>query len=481
MEPELPHEPQGQEQSEDQAAKEKEHDRKERAATEREIRVQIRLKNLAELHEKVEQGEQPVVLEDGKRKGSCAQGDETPLFTEAWDSFDRLLEAARRPREQHQEMGLKLVSTDLLNLKGLMKEGFAAAKASDGKMEKRLTRVARASREQKMDWQKEIDDLKKKGERQDKEVEAMKAEVEKAWADNEAIRHINQTLNKVNDTLRTYLQAPTTVVDWTEVQGFGIRRQPAEEAFKCQKEEEGASQQKGEEIPLLDKETLQPEEIPTKKEAEVDEVEWQMPSILAFEQVQRREDTTQQAETAQDEGAPMITQGEATEVKEAQETTGQVMAEGENLEDCQESTTPQGMPLVTGLEEALGSWATGSGPEARGDEQVTQTDDRTTCPTPSGAPQQEVTSEVTSTSSSAPSQSEGKMSQRKPGKCFYCKKGKHRSEDCPKSLKDEADGLVTREASGRWRDRDGDLVPKTHDGVRAQLYRQLQMVMSDQE
>ncbi|GBG86863.1 hypothetical protein CBR_g42146 [Chara braunii] len=248
-------------------------------------------------------------------------------------------------------------------------EGFAAAKASDEKMGKRLTRVAWASHEQRMDWQKEIDDLKKKGKRQDKEVEVMKAEVEKAWSGNEAIRQVNETLNKVNDTLRTYLQvqqntfqakeakwekriedleakcaqqAPITVVDWTEVQGFGIRRQPAEEAFNCQKVEERANQQKGEEIPLLDKEMMRPEEIPTRMEAEVDEFEWQMPFILAFEQIQRRGDTTQQAESTQDEGVPMITQEEVTRVQEASEAVRQAMPEGENLEECQESTIPQG-------------------------------------------------------------------------------------------------------------------------------------------
>ncbi|GBG78584.1 hypothetical protein CBR_g27809 [Chara braunii] len=209
--PELPQEPHGQKQSEEQAAREKEQDRKERATIEREIRVQIRLKNIAELHEKVEQGEQPVILEDRKGNDSPTQDDETPLFTEVLDNFDKFLEGAGRPREQHQEMGVKLVSTDLLSLKGLMKKGFAVAKTSDEKMKKRLTRVARASHEQRMDWQKEIGDLKKELERQDKEMEAMQIEVEKAWEGNEAIRQVNHTLNKVNDTLRTYLQVQQNI------------------------------------------------------------------------------------------------------------------------------------------------------------------------------------------------------------------------------------------------------------------------------
>ncbi|GBG73897.1 hypothetical protein CBR_g17612 [Chara braunii] len=307
VEQELPHEPQGQEQSKDQAAMEKEHDRKEIAAREKEIKIQLRLKNLAEMHEKIKQGEHPVELRNGKGKRVCIQEEDPPLLSKAWETFDKLLEVAGGPREHHQEMGVKLVSTDLLSLKGLMKEGFVAAKASDEKVGERLTKVA-----QRMDWEREVDTLKKELEKPSQETEAIKAEMTELWAGNEAIRQVNQTLNKVNDVLRAYLQvqqtsfqakeaewekrikdlearcaqqAPTAVVDWTEVQAFEIRGQPAEEAFKCQKEEEGAGQQKGEEIPLLDKEMLQPEEIPTRKEAEGNEFEWQMPSILALEQV----------------------------------------------------------------------------------------------------------------------------------------------------------------------------------------------------
>ncbi|GBG82887.1 hypothetical protein CBR_g36413 [Chara braunii] len=300
MQPKTSHRAHGQGKDEDQAAREKEQDKEERAAIEREIRVQIRLKNNVKLHEKVEQGEQSVILEDRKGNGSPTQDDETPLFMEAWDNFDKLLEATGRPREQHQEMGVRLVSTYLLSLKGLMKEGFAAAKTSDEKMKKRLTRVARASHEQRIYWQKEIGNLKKELERQNKEMGAMKTEVEKAWAGNEAIRQVNQTLNKVNDNLRTYLQVqqnnfqvkevkwekrimdleakcaqqtPTAVVDWTEVQRFEIRKHPAEEAFKCQKVEERANEQKDEEIPLVDKEMLQPEEALAGKESETGEFE----------------------------------------------------------------------------------------------------------------------------------------------------------------------------------------------------------------
>ncbi|GBG70094.1 hypothetical protein CBR_g5725 [Chara braunii] len=494
MQPEASHRAQGQGQDEDQAAREKEQDREEREAIEREIRVQIRLKNIAKLHEKVEQGEQSVILEDRKGNDSPTQDDETPLFTEAWDNFDKLLEATGRHREQHQEMGVRLVSTNLLSLKGLMKENFAAAKTSDEKMEKRLTRVARASHEQKMDWQKEIGSLKKELERQNKEMEAMKTEVEKAWVGNEAIRQVNQTLNKVNDNLRTYLQiqqntfqvkeakwetrimdleakcaqqAPTTVIDWTEVQRFKIRKQPVEEAFKCHKVEERANEQKDEEIPLLNKEMLQPEEALAGRESETGEFEWRMPTVLAHE-------ARPPAEDAMDEAALPMTQEETVGRQEVQESVGQAMdevEEREELEVSQKTPPPQDMPLAVGLEDALGSWVTGSGAEERVSEQMAQTDDRAACPIPPEHPQQEVTSEATTAPSSVPSHAADKMEQKKFRRCFYCKRGKHPQETCPKSLKDEADGLFSWDPSGVRRDRDGNLILKTRDGIGAQLYR----------
>ncbi|GBG59210.1 hypothetical protein CBR_g32226 [Chara braunii] len=406
MQPETSHRAQGQGKDEDQAAREKEQDKEERAAIEREIRVQIKLKNIAELHEKFKQGEQPG--------------------------------GPGRPREQHQEMGVKLVSTDLLSLKGLTKEGFAAAKTSNEKMEKRLTRVARASHEQRMDWQKEIGDLKKELERQDKEMEAIKTEVEKAWAGNEAIRQVNQTLNKV---------------------------------------EERANDQKDEEIPLLDKKMLQSEDALAKMKSGTGGFEWRMPTVLAHE-------ARPPAEDAMDEAALPVTQEETVGRQEVQESVGQAMAEAEEREEqevSQKTPPSQDMPLVAGLEDALGSWATGSGAEERVSEQMAQTDDRAACPISPEHPQQEVTSEATATPSSVPSHAADKMEQKRFGRCFYCKRGKHPQETCPKSLKDEADGLFSWDPSGVRRDRDGNLILKTRDGIRAQLYRQLQEDMSDQE
>ncbi|GBG74859.1 hypothetical protein CBR_g19372 [Chara braunii] len=279
-------------------------------------------------------------------------------------------------------------------------------------------------------------------------------------------------------------QAPTAVVDWTEVQGFEIRERPAEEAFKCQKEEEKADQQEGEEIPLIDKEMLAPLGALAEKDSEVGGFEWRMLVGLTLGQESVMPQARPPAEAIGVEVVPPTAQGETMGQPKGQESVGQTMVEAESRKDlkgCQESAIPQDMPLVASLQDALGSWATGSGLGVRGDEQVMRADDRATCPTSPEVPQQKVTSKATEAPSSAPSQEGDKMSQNKIGKCFYCKKGKHRSDDCPKSLKDEANGLAIRESSRVWTDKNGFLVPKTRDGVRAQLYRQLQESMSDQE
>ncbi|GBG60207.1 hypothetical protein CBR_g3451 [Chara braunii] len=311
IEPGMPHEPHGQDQREEQSAQEKELDRKERSARDQEIKVQLRIKNLAELHERMRQGKEPEQVDGKSGQGACTQEEDLPLFSGVWVSFDKLMDAAGRSGRHHQEMGVKLVSTDLLNLRGMMKEDFAAARASNQKVGERLIKVAQKAYDQRVEWEREIEDLKKGLERQNKEMEAVRADMEKVWAENEAIRQVNQTLNKVNDVLRAYLQAqqpsfqtkeaewekriqdleakctrqaPTTVVDWTEVQRFGIRERPTEDTFKCQKEEERAYQQEGEEIPLIDKEMLEPQGVLAEKGAEVEEFEWRLPAGLTLGQ-----------------------------------------------------------------------------------------------------------------------------------------------------------------------------------------------------
>ncbi|GBG76438.1 hypothetical protein CBR_g22186 [Chara braunii] len=92
-------------------------------------------------------------------------------------------------------------------------------------------------------------------------------------AENETLKLLNQTLNKINEVLRMHIQTqkasfqakeaewerrlkdmeskikqqiPTVVVDWTEVQRYGIKGQPAKELFNRKKRDEGVEQQKEE-------------------------------------------------------------------------------------------------------------------------------------------------------------------------------------------------------------------------------------------
>uniref|UniRef100_A0A388KGF7 Integrase zinc-binding domain-containing protein n=1 Tax=Chara braunii TaxID=69332 RepID=A0A388KGF7_CHABU len=445
-------------------------------ARDEEIRAEVRRKNLEELHRKVEQGERPVDLKDRKGKSVSSQQEEDPrLLSEALENFDRLMGAARGPEGPQQEMGVKLVFADLLILKGVMKEGFVVARASDQKIVERLTKVAQKVYCQGVEWEQEVKELKKNQERQDRELDAMKVELKKVWVGNEAIRQWEKRIKELEAKLEQ--RAPTTLVDWTEVQGFEMKRSPAEEAFRSQKEEEKGDLQGGEDVPLLDKQMLQPQKMHMKGKAKSEEFEWQMPSTVTLQQVRRGLDVTQQAEVVRDEGAlpidRMVAEGQMIQGSkvEAEQGMGQ--------ETCEDSTMPQGTPLVANLEEALGSWATGSGSAVRASGPVRQTEEIAAFPTPSETPQQEVTSEVTAVPSSVLSQEEEKTTQKKPGKCFYCKKGKHFSDDCPKFYEDEARGFVTRVSTGIWRDRNGNLVERSCDGGRMQLCGQIGEGMID--
>ncbi|GBG68988.1 hypothetical protein CBR_g3687 [Chara braunii] len=353
MEPDRPQEPHVQEQREVRSAEEKELDRKERAAREQEIRTQLRMKNLTELHERMQQGKGPEEVEDRKGKGTCTQEEDPPLFSEVWMGFDKLMDATGRSGGQQQEKGVKLVSTDLLNLKGMMREGFAAARASDQKIGDRLTKVAPKAYSHRVDWEREAEDLKKELERQGKELEAVKADMEKVSAENKAVRQINQPLNKVTDALRAYLcaqltffqvketewekkirdleakyaqQAPTRVVDWTEVQRFEIRKHPVEEVLKKEKEVEKADQQEGEEIPLIDKEILKPSEALAKEGTKVGEFEWRMPAGLTLG---HEPAVPQEGPPVEAMGVEVVlptTQEETMGQSEGQESMGQTMA-----------------------------------------------------------------------------------------------------------------------------------------------------------
>ncbi|GBG66757.1 hypothetical protein CBR_g68743 [Chara braunii] len=63
--------------------------------------------------------------------------------------------------------------------------------------------------------------------------------------------------------------------------------------------------------------------------------------------------------------------------------------------------------------------------------------------------------------------------------CFFCTKEGHRALQCPKFLKDKAEGKVTEEG-GRMYDRQGRRVERSAIGGRAQLYRQNHEEMSDE-
>ncbi|GBG82257.1 hypothetical protein CBR_g34540 [Chara braunii] len=303
-----------------------------------------------------EQGKAPEEVEGRKGKGTCTQEEDPPLFSEVWMGFDKLMDTTGRSGGQHQETGVKLVSTDLLNLRSVTREGFAAARTSDQKIGDRLTKVAQKAYGQRVNWEREAEGLKRELGRQGKELAAVKADIKRVSAENEAARQVNQTLNKITDALRVYMctqltffqvketewekiirnleakytqQAPTRVLDWAEVQKFEIREQPAEEVFKREKEVEMVDQQEGEEIPLIDKEMLEQPGVFVKKGAEVGEFEWRLPAglTLGHEPAVPQEGPPVEAMRAGE--VPPTIRKETVRQQEGQESVGQIMAETE--------------------------------------------------------------------------------------------------------------------------------------------------------
>ncbi|GBG62634.1 hypothetical protein CBR_g31269 [Chara braunii] len=148
---------------------------------------------------------------------------------------------------------------------------------------------------------------------------------------------------------------------------------------------------------------------------------------------------------------------------------------GETLERRpQRLNTPKYVPATEDLRSRLGSWATESwsGGPVPGIEQ--QEVVSVAAPRPE---QQGVVSTLLGSPSSPPPQPKKKKFKRKVDQlCFYCKRGMHLTLNCFEFLEDKAEGKVL-EAGGKMYDRQGRIVEKSGDGLRAQLYRQNQEVL----
>ncbi|GBG64628.1 hypothetical protein CBR_g45684 [Chara braunii] len=133
--------------------------------------------------------------------------------------------------------------------------------------------------------------------------------------------------------------------------------------------------------------------------------------------------------------------------------------------------TSEYVPVIEDLRSRLGSWATGSGSEGLVPGVEQQEVVSTATPR---LKQQGVVSTLVGSPSSPPPRPKKKKFKRKVDQlCFYCKRGAHLALDCLEFLKDKAEGKVS-EAGGKMYDRQGRIVEKSADGLRAQLYRQNQ-------
>ncbi|GBG59178.1 hypothetical protein CBR_g32194 [Chara braunii] len=145
---------------------------------------------------------------------------------------------------------------------------------------------------------------------------------------------------------------------------------------------------------------------------------------------------------------------------------------GEMLERrLQRLDTPEYVPATGDLRSRLGSWAIGSGsggpvPEIEQQEVVSTAGAR--------SEQQGVVSTMVGSPSSPPPQPRKKKFKRKVGQlCFYCKRRMNQALECREFLEDKAEGKVSK-AGGKMYDRQGRIVEKSADGLRAQLYKKKQ-------
>ncbi|GBG73907.1 hypothetical protein CBR_g17622 [Chara braunii] len=133
--------------------------------------------------------------------------------------------------------------------------------------------------------------------------------------------------------------------------------------------------------------------------------------------------------------------------------------------------TPEYVPATEDLRGRLGFWATGSG--SGGPVPGTERQEVVGTAAPQ-TEQQGVVSTLAGSPSSPPSQPGKKKFKRKVDQlCFYCKRSGHHALDCLEFLEDKAAGKIS-EVGGKMYDRQGRIVEKSADGLRAQLYRQNQ-------
>ncbi|GBG76519.1 hypothetical protein CBR_g22267 [Chara braunii] len=133
--------------------------------------------------------------------------------------------------------------------------------------------------------------------------------------------------------------------------------------------------------------------------------------------------------------------------------------------------TPEYVPVTGDLRSRLGFWARGSGSGGPVPGMEQQEVVSTAAP---GTEQQGVVSTLVGSPSSPPPQPKKKKFKRKVDQlCFYCKRDVHHALDCLEFREDKAEGKVS-EAGGKMYDRQGRIVEKSADGLRAQLYRQNQ-------
>ncbi|GBG89301.1 hypothetical protein CBR_g49010 [Chara braunii] len=378
----------------------------------------------------------------------------------------------RRLGDEGRRAGKEVIEQRGEGLPSPTRAGFGVARKVEERLDRKIKLLTKTSFDRYLMLKSDLAGKKMKEEGHGVRLETMGVEIEE-------LRALVASQAMIIADLRQQLQGRT---DRPESSRQGEKRQPGPELLGQLPAVEPRQE------PPMGRVILEPEEAKAKREAEREAFEFRAPTELATLPTVT---TKLVMPSAVEEGHPpssnepaqgsvegsldVVLEAVGTMQEEASlfspEQRTEELLEGEmgvEIEDVAEGRpqrldTPEYGPEGIGIRPGPSTQELGAEPRESVD-----------------APQ---SCELSREASEAPSSPGSQRGKKRSGKwfdtsCVFFTKEGHRALQCPKFLKDKAEGKVTEEG-GRMYDRQGRIVERSADGGRAQLYRQNQEEMSE--
>ncbi|GBG88450.1 hypothetical protein CBR_g47150 [Chara braunii] len=350
--------------------------------------------------------------------------------------------------------------------------GFGVARKAEERLDRKIKFLAKTTFDRHLLLESDLAG-KKKEEGHGVRLEAMEVEIQE-------LRELVASQATIIESLRQQTQGK---VDKPESSRQGEQRQSGHGL----RGQSSAAEPRQE--PPMGRVIVEPEEARAQREAEREAFEFRAPTELATLLVAAADPVVL---LAVEEGLPPSSSESAQGLAEG---PLDVLLEAVHSMQKEASLFSPGQKIDEPLEREMGIEAEGViagglqrlstpeyGPEGIKDRPGPNTQQVETGEEPLDMPQSHELSREASEAPSSSRSRRGKKMSRKwfDTSCFFCTKEGHRVLQCPKFLKDKAEGKVTEEG-GRMYDRQGKRVERSADGGRAQLYRQNEEEMSDQD